>query len=122
MHRPVLLSLAFAVLLVFASCGGDDAAPSPVPAEAGGNGTEWGVAGVIPPHYPSPTGADYARLFASYTETGTLAGVYLNWADSPADEGGVPRGVASLQQAVASRHVYPLGLRRHEDVDFRGQR
>lgn len=91
--------------------------PPPVPAEAGGNGTEWGVASVIPPHYPSPAGADYARLFASYTETGTLAGVYLNWADSPADEGGVPRGVASLQQAVASRGirlVVALGTTRDE--------
>lgn len=102
MVRPALV-FALLLSLFVVACGGDDGDATPQPAAAGGSGTEWGVAGVIPPHFPSPTGADYAHLFDSYAETGTLVGVYLNWADSPADEGQVPRGITSVQKAVASK-------------------
>lgn len=110
-------------LLLFAACGGgSDPRSTPQPESTGDNGVEWGVAGVIPPHFPAPTGDDYARLFASYSETGNLAGVYLNWADSPADEGNVPRGVASVNQAVAARGVelvVALGATRDDGAGVR---
>jgi hypothetical protein len=117
---PAALALA---LVFLAACGGGSDSPStPQPASAGGNGVEWGVAGVIPPHFPAPTGDDYAHLFAAYNETGNLAGVYLNWADSPADEGNVPKGVASVNQAVAGRGielVVALGATRDDGAGVR---
>ncbi len=106
MVRIGLCAVLAAALLLLLSCGGgDEPAATAEPAAAGGAGTEWGVAGVIPPHFPSPTGADYARLFASYAETGNLAGIYLNWADSPAEEGRTPKGVTSVHQALAGRGI-----------------
>lgn len=123
MVRPRFAVVLGIALVLLVSCGGSSDAPSTAGLAApGGNGTEWGVAGVIPPHFPSPTSADYARLFASYSETGSLAGVYLNWADSPADEGTIPKGVASVHQAVAAQGiqlVVALGATRDDGTSVR---
>ncbi len=98
--------LVCAVLVVACGESRSSAPVSGTPAPTGAPATtRFGVAGVIPPHYPQPESADYARLFDSFSETGTLVGVYLNWADSDETEGAIPRGVASLKAVAADRHL-----------------
>lgn len=101
---------AFVALTLLAACGGGSAPSPDLPAtqatpEAESPAIAWGVAGVIPPHSPSPASSDFERLFASYSETGTLAGVYVNWADSPAEEGKVPKSITAVSQALKPRGV-----------------
>ncbi len=55
--------------------------------------TLFGVAGLIPPNWPTPSDDDYATLFASFAETGPLVGVYLNWRDAGAPPGEIPQAV-----------------------------
>ena len=86
------LILVAALLLLAAGCGssGDDARPTATthntvvpdgtatatPEQAG---TAYGVAGLIPPHWPNPTDADWTTLFGQFGETGTLVGVYQGY-------------------------------------------
>jgi hypothetical protein len=70
------------------SAGRSMAAPlSPAPPAAA-----LGVAGLVPPHFPNASEADWKTLFASLVETGPLLGVYTNWADSEATKGQPPGG------------------------------
>ncbi|MFQ5380087.1 MAG: hypothetical protein ACE5EF_00485 [Dehalococcoidia bacterium] len=40
------------------------------------------MAGVIPPHFPDAAAEDWSEFYEQLPETGTLLGVYTNWADS----------------------------------------
>ena len=91
--------------------------------------THYGVAGLVPPHVPSPTAADYEVMYASFATTGGAVGVYTNWADP---NGGVPAVIAST--AVAAKQygfgpvVIALGVARDgttgvvSTVDWASQR
>ncbi len=97
----VLLVLGL-VALGAGACGGESAGPasggtpedggasSPVEATAPMR-TGLGVAGLIPPHYPNATDADWKALYSSFSETGSLVGVYTNWTDSATAKGQAPR-------------------------------
>lgn len=60
----------------------------------------YGVAGVIPPHFPNSSGADYTGLYAFIPETGGLLGVYTNWYDATATAGQVPAVFVATQAAA----------------------
>lgn len=119
---PALLVL----LLALAACGGDDSPPAgatpgpgteetPAPVETvrgGEAGTRFGVAGLIPPHYPDSGDGDWQALFAALGETGDLVGVYQGWTDNP---GGVPEPVAVAFQVTAGLEmevVVGIGVKR----------
>jgi hypothetical protein len=80
------------------------AASSPLPTAAA---TRFGMAGLIPPHFPSPSAADYEAMYRSFASTGGAVGVYTNWAD-PGKEGAVPGVIASVSAAAARYSFGPL--------------
>lgn len=117
------ITLAVAALLV--SCSdGTSTNPSPsTTAAAGGTQTtaspsseptsaatelRLGVAGFIPPNWPSPSNDDWATLFASFSETGPLIGVYTNWTDSPAAEGEIPAVIRTAFDIAARQDLVPV--------------
>ncbi len=82
-----------ALLLLAGACGGNGNSPGPtsgpsddtpsptltVAASPEQATTLYGVAGLIPPHWPNPTDADWTTLFGQFGETGTLLGVYQGY-------------------------------------------
>jgi hypothetical protein len=95
-----------AILAVFVI--GCSNASVPVPsASASAAGTRYGVAGLIPPHFPSPSAADYEILYTSLAGTGGAVGVYTAWADT-GKEGAAPAVVAASAAAAAKYHFGPV--------------
>jgi hypothetical protein len=123
-----LLPLAAATAIALAACTGSGS-PSPssagLPSSASAPvasappvcGSRMGVAGLIPPNYPSSSAADWTAMFESLHETGALLGVYTNWSDSTATEGQIPQ-VVSTAFDLASRYGFtPLvALAFHADA------
>ena len=68
----------------------------------------FGVAGLVPPHFPSPSAEDWRALYASYQETGGLAGIYLNWSDGAATDTGIPPAIAGAYATAAASRFTPL--------------
>ncbi len=78
--------------LLLVSCGNGDAPGStqapdtPTPLAAAATATEapvaetrFGVAGLIPPHWPESSEHDWRALFEGFDETGALVGAYQAW-------------------------------------------
>ena len=107
--RPLIL----AAVVVLASCASPapaTATPSPSVSSAATpasdtSATRYGVAGLIPPHYPGAQAADYEAMYRSFAETGGAVGVYTNWADA-GKEGQAPAIVA---QVLAAKERYGFG-------------
>ena len=38
-----------------------------------------GTAGLVPPHFPDPSGDDYLEFLAELPHTGEIVGVYIDW-------------------------------------------
>lgn len=68
-------------------------------------GTVFGVAGLVRPHAPSTSAADFEAMYRSFSATGGAVGVYTNWSDGPASEGSAPAVVASTF-AAAQRYGF----------------
>ena len=99
------LAAVAAVLIV--SCS---SVSGPLPSNSGGPtqaGTRYGVAGLIPPHFPSASAADYETLYSSLAGTGGAVGVYTAWADAGKD-GAPPAVVAASVAAAAKYHFGPV--------------
>ncbi len=95
---------AVAAVLVAASCGTSAGSPGAAPTSQGtsapsptpdGCALQLGVAGLIPPHFPSSSAADWTAMYENLHETGPLLGVYTNWSDSAEKAGQVPGSVAT---------------------------
>ncbi len=120
------LGLAFLAVVV-ASCGSESSpngatpdptassstapasvTPSGSPTAAPEPGPRYGVAGFVPPNWPSPSNDDWATLFDSFSETGPLIGVYTNWTDSPATEGEVPAVIRTAFDIAGRQDLVPV--------------
>jgi len=118
--RPLL---ALVVALALAGCGGAPAAGT-VAAEASSVastsvsppdlGPVRGIAGLVPPHYPTPAEADYRTFFGALAGLGGWAGTYVAWTP----DGGMPE-VVRTQPQVGEQFGYRtlpiVGF--HQDVD-----
>lgn len=65
------------------------------------------MAGLIPPHFPSASAADYEALYTSLSGTGGAVGVYTAWADAGKD-GAAPAVVAASAAAAAKYRFGPV--------------
>lgn len=124
MRRRVLLPIALAVLAVaLAACSDGDRAPSGAATEASplasGSVTAEvapvrGIAGLVPPHHPTPAEADYRTFFGALAGLGGWAGTYVAWTP----DGGIPE-VVRTQPQVGEQFGYRtlpiIGF--HQDID-----
>ena len=65
------------------------------------------MAGLIPPHFPTPSAADYETLYTSLAGTGGAVGVYTAWADAGRD-GAAPAVLAASAAAAAKYRFGPV--------------
>jgi len=118
--RPLL---ALVVALALAGCDGAPAAGT-VTAEASPVASTSvspldldpvrGIAGLVPPHHPTPAEADYRTFFGALAGLGGWAGTYVAWTP----DGGMPE-VVRTQPQVGEQFGYRtlpiVGF--HQDVD-----
>lgn len=106
-----------AAVALLVACGGaptaersgDGSGLTEPPATSASTGlARFGVAGLVPRNFPNSAAADWLDMYRSFAETGGLAGVYVNWADSAASEGKVPAAVASSFAAAKEHRFTPL--------------
>lgn len=76
------------------------ASPAASVTAASSSGTVYGVAGLIRPHAPSTSAADFEAMYRSFSATGGAIGVYTNWSDGAASEGTAPAVIASTFAAA----------------------
>jgi hypothetical protein len=125
--RRVLLSIA--ALALAAGCGPGSGATSGPRGSATPSGSaapsataatascplQLGIAGLIPPHFPDSSAADWTTMYEKLPETGSLLGVYTNWSDSADKAGQIPAAV-STAFGLAPRYGFTpliaLGLSR----------
>ncbi len=107
MHRLAVIA-ALALLLV--ACEADAPASSPPSTAPGATaeattvvpaGPAYGIAGLVPPHHPTPAEADYLALFEALEGLGGWVGTYVAW--TPED--GIPDAVRT-QPEVGRRYGY----------------
>ena len=81
----------------------------------------YGVAGLIPAHYPSASADDWTAMYRSVGDTGGLLGVYTNWADPKGIEGAIP-GVVKAAFATGTTYGFMpvVGLGFARDVSGGG--
>ncbi len=72
------------------------------------NAPKFGVAGLIPRHFPNSSAADWINLYETLPETGEMLGVYTAWAVSPETAGQVPAVVRTVFELVPRYHFTPL--------------
>jgi hypothetical protein len=81
--------------------------------EAGPAGPQFGIAGLIPRHFPNAEFDDYVAMYDASRETGTLFGVYGNWSDDKTTPGDIPEvflsGYAAVDQFDAPTPVIAVG-------------
>jgi len=119
--RVAILALALAGAASFADCGdGNSRDPtagrsSPAGGEPAVASPRYGVAGLIPRHYPNAAAADWEDLYGSLSAFGGLVGVYANWSDAAASAGSIPKAVETafgLQSKYRVAPIIALGVAR----------
>ena len=119
--RIMLLTLAFVAVALSAACGNDSPGatttddPSPSDSPDAVSVPRYGVAGLIPRHFPDASASDWEELYQSLSAFGGLVGVYTNWSDAPVSAGSMPKVVGTafgLQSKYRVAPIIALGVAR----------
>ncbi|MBI4731061.1 MAG: hypothetical protein HY781_02840 [Chloroflexi bacterium] len=100
--RTRLLVGGILLILTTQACGASAPSLASTPAA---DGTQFGVAGLIPRNFPHPSAADWTNLYETLPETGSLLGVYTSWSDSSETAGEIP-SVVSAAYGLADRYDF----------------
>lgn len=101
------------VVLVATGCDRSAASPPASVLILGPATPGFGVAGLVPPHFPDSTAADWTLLYDSLPETGRLVSVHVDWLDGSDAVAGtdplpIPKAIEAAESEAPRRGVTPV--------------